>query len=48
MRVGALSISLSHLVATANYDPVLMAGALVGAAAARGLATVAWNERPPR
>jgi hypothetical protein len=48
MRVGALSISLSHLVATANYDPVKMAGAIIGAAAARGLATIAWNKRPPR
>ena len=48
MKVGALSVNLSHLVATANYDPVLMAGAVVGAGAAQGLATVAWNERPPR
>lgn len=43
MKVGALSVNLSHLVATANYDPVLMTGAVGGAAAARGLATVAWH-----
>jgi hypothetical protein len=48
MKVRALSVNLSHLVATANYDPALMAGAVAGAAAARGLATVVWNERPPR
>jgi len=48
IKVGALSVNLSHLVATANYDPVPMAGAIVGACAARGLAAVVWNERPPR
>ena len=48
MRAGALSVNLSYPVATASYDPVLMAGVIVGAGAARGLATVTWNERPPR
>ena len=48
MRAKALSVNLSYPVATANYHPVKMAGAIVGAGAARGLATVAWNERPPR
>jgi hypothetical protein len=48
MKVGALSVNLSHLAATANCDPVLMAGAIIGAGGARGLATVAWTERSPR
>jgi hypothetical protein len=48
MRAHALSVNLSYPVATANYDPVKMAGTLVGASSAMGLATVAWNERPPR
>ena len=48
MKVGALSVNRTYLVATANYDPALIAGALVGAGTARGLAMVAWNERPPR
>jgi hypothetical protein len=48
MRAKALSVNLSYPVAIANYHPVKMAGAFVGAGAARGLATVAWNERPPR
>jgi hypothetical protein len=48
MRAHALSVNLSYPVATANYDPVLLAGAIRCAGAARALATVAWNERPPR
>jgi hypothetical protein len=48
MRVHALSVNLSYPVATANYDPVLMTGTFLGGSIARGLATVAWNERPPR
>ena len=47
MKAGALSVNLSYPVATANYDPVLMAGTFLGGSIARGLATVAWNERPP-
>ena len=47
MRAQALSVNLSYPVATANYDPVLMAGTFLGGSIARGLATVAWNERPP-
>jgi hypothetical protein len=48
MTTGALSVNLSYAVATANYGPGRLAGALLGAGAAMGLATVAWNERPPR
>jgi hypothetical protein len=48
MRTGALSVNLSYAVATANYGLGRLAGALLGAGAAMGLATVAWNERPPR
>jgi len=48
MTTGALSVNLSCGVATANYGPGRLAGALLGAGAAMGLATVAWNERPPR
>jgi hypothetical protein len=48
MRVHALSVNLSYPVATANYDPVQMVGTFLGGSIARGLATVAWNERPPR
>jgi hypothetical protein len=48
MRANALSVNLSYPVATANYHPVKMAGAIIGSGAARGLAAVAWNERPPR
>jgi hypothetical protein len=48
MRAKALSVNLSYPVATANYDPVQMAGAFLGGSIARGLATVEWNERPPR
>jgi uncharacterized membrane protein YccC len=48
MRAHALSVNLSYPVAIANYDPVKMAGTFVGASIAMGLATVAWNERPPR
>jgi hypothetical protein len=47
-RAKALSVNLSYPVATANYDPVLMAGAFLGGSIAMALATVAWNERPPR
>jgi hypothetical protein len=48
MTTQALSVNLSYAVATANYGPGRLAGALFGAGAAMGLATVAWNERPPR
>jgi hypothetical protein len=48
MTTPALSVNLSYAVATANYGPGRLAGALLGAGAAMGLATVAWNERPPR
>jgi hypothetical protein len=48
MTTQALSVNLSYAVATANYGPGRLAGALIGAGAAMGLATVAWNERPPR
>ena len=48
MRAKALAVNLSYPAATANYGPVKMAGAIIGAGAAKGLATVAWNERPPR
>jgi hypothetical protein len=48
MTTQALSVNLSYAVATANYGPGRLAGALLGAGAAMGLATVAWNERPPR
>ena len=48
MTTDALSVNLSCGVATANYGPGRPAGALIGAGAAMGLATVAWNERPPR
>ena len=48
MTTGALSVNLSYAVATANYGLGRLAGALLGAGAAGGLATVAWNERPPR
>jgi hypothetical protein len=48
MTTQALSVNLSYAVATANYDPVQMAGTFLGGGIARGLATVAWNERPPR
>jgi hypothetical protein len=48
MTTQALSVNLSYAVATANYGPGKLAGALLGAGAAMGLATVAWNERPPR
>jgi hypothetical protein len=48
MTTGALSVNLSYAVATANYGLGRLAGALLGAGAAMGLATVAWNERPPR
>jgi hypothetical protein len=48
MTTGALSVNLSCGVATANYGPGWLAGALLGAGAAMGLTTVAWNERPPR
>jgi hypothetical protein len=48
MTTPALSVNLSYAVATANYGPGRIAGALLGAGAAMGLATVAWNERPPR
>ena len=48
MRAQALSVNLSYPVATLNYDPVVMAGAFFGSSIAKGLATVAWNERPPR
>jgi hypothetical protein len=42
------SATLSYPVATANYGPAKMAGTVFGASSAMGLATVAWNERPPR
>ena len=48
MRAKALSVNLSYPVANANYNPVLMAEAFLGGSIARGSATVAWNERPPR
>jgi hypothetical protein len=48
MRAKALSVNLSYPVATANYGPTEMAGSVFGDSIARGLATVAWNERPPR
>ena len=48
MKAKALSVNLSYPVATANYDPVNMAGTFLGGSVTRGLATVAWNERPPR
>ena len=48
MGAQALSVNLSYPVATANYDPGKMAGTVFGASIAMGLATVAWNERPPR
>jgi hypothetical protein len=48
MNAKALSVNLSYPVATANYDPVLMAGTFLGGSIAGGLATVVWNESPPR
>ena len=48
MTTQALSVNLSYAVATANYGPGRLAGVLLGAGAVMGLATVAWNERPPR
>ena len=48
MNAKALSVNRCFPVATLNYDPVQMAGAFLGGSIARGLATVAWNERPPR
>jgi hypothetical protein len=48
MNAKALSVNRCFPVATLNYDPVLMAGAFLGGSIAKGLATVAWNERPPR
>jgi len=44
LTTQALSVNLSYAVATANYGPGRLAGALLGAGAAMGLATVAWNE----
>ena len=48
MKAKTLSINLSYPVATANYGPAKMVGTLSGVNSTIGLATVAWNERPPR
>jgi hypothetical protein len=48
MTTQALSVNLVYAVATGNYGPVQLAGTFLGGSIATGLATVAWNERPPR
>ena len=48
MHAKALSVNRSYALTTANYEPVLMAGALRGGNTTKSLATVTWNEMPPR
>ena len=40
MTTHALSVNLSYAAATANYDPVKLAGTVFGASIPMGLATV--------
>jgi 2-polyprenyl-6-methoxyphenol hydroxylase-like FAD-dependent oxidoreductase len=48
MHAEALSVNRWYALTTANYEPVLMEGALRGGNTTKSLATVTWNEMPPR